>query len=200
MVEDIITKKIADELMKMKGETRGISIKGDIDYVIDKKGKEALKKIEDEMRNLGYPIDYEKMRNMEFYPVGLEVVLFLVIKKLFNFTDREFEELGEFNSKLSLILRLFMKYFVSIESAAKAAPKIWRKLYSIGDLEMVELNKEEKYAVLRIKNFKLHPYHCLSMKGYIYSVMRMVLRGEITCEETKCPFKGDNYHEFLIKW
>jgi len=199
-MKEIITKEIADELMKMKGETRGISIKGDIDYAIDKKGKQALKKVEDEMERLGYPINYEKMRNMDFYPVGLEAILFLVMKELFNFTDREFEELGEFNSKLSLILRLFMQYFVSIDSTANAAPKIWRKLYSVGDLEMAELNKKEKYAILRIKNFKIHPFHCLSVKGYIHGVMKMVLRGDTTCKETKCPFKGDEYHEFLIKW
>jgi len=199
-MEEIITKEIVKELMKIKGETRGISMKGDLDYIIEKKGKESLKKVEDEMERLGCPISYKKMRNLDFYPLSWEMILLLVLKKLFNFTDKDLEDLGEFNAKISLMIRLFMQQFISIDSAAKAAPRIWKKLYSIGDLEVAELNKEEKYIILRIKNFKLHPVHCPTVTGYLHGVMKMILRGEITCEETKCPFKGDEYHEFLIKW
>jgi len=200
MVEEIITKQIADELMKIEGETRTISIKGDIEYVIYKRGKESLEKIENEMKNLGYPIKYNEIRIMDFYPIGLEAIVFLVIKKLFNFSDKEFVEMGEFNSKLSLIVKLFMKYFVSIEVIAKHAPKMWKKLYSIGELEITEINKKEKLTVLKIKNFKLHPLHCLTVKGYISNVMKMVIGGNVICEETKCVFNKNDYHEFLIKW
>ena len=137
---------------------------------------------------------------MDFYPIGLEAIVFLVIKKLFNFSDKEFVEMGEFNSKLSLIVKLFMKYFVSIEVIAKHAPKMWKKLYSIGELEITEINKKEKLTVLKIKNFKLHPLHCLTVKGYISNVMKMVIGGNVICEETKCVFNKNDYHEFLIKW
>lgn len=200
MVEEIITKEIADELMKIEGETRAISIKGDIEYVVYKRGKEALEKIESEMKSLGYPIEYEKMRTLDFYPVGLEVIALLVTKKLFNFSDKEFVKMGEFNSKFSLVVRLFMKYFVSIKAIAKQAPKMWKKLYSIGELEITEINEKEKYTVLKIKNFKLHPLHCLTIKGYISNVMKMVIGSNVRVQENKCVFNKNDYHEFLIKW
>ena len=78
-MEETITKEIAQKLMETKGETRGMSIKGDLEYVLYKKGKEGLKKIEDEMARLGYPIKYKKMKSMKFYPIGLEALNFLNI-------------------------------------------------------------------------------------------------------------------------
>jgi hypothetical protein len=199
-MEEIITKEKAKELMKIKGETRGASIKGDLEYIISKKGKDGLEKVEEEMARLGYPIKYNEIRPMDFYPMGLEAISFSVIKKIFNFTDDKFREMGEFNSKVSLIVRLFMKYFVSLELVAKQAPKFWREYYTKGDLKIAEINKEKRYLIIRIDNFYHHPLHCLSIEGYLKTIVRIVVKGSVTCEETKCTYRGDDHHEFLVKW
>ena len=31
-------------------------------------------------------------------------------------------------------------------------------------------------------------------------VAEMVVKAPVTCKETKCMFKGDPYHEFLLTW
>ncbi len=199
-MEEIITKEIVQELMKIKGETRGASMKGDLEYVLHKEGAEGLKKLEDEMARLGYPIRFKELRAMELYPVGVEAITFLVIKKLFNFDEEEFRKMGEFNSKVSLLIRLFMKYFVSLELLAKQAPKLWREYYSLGDLKIIEINKEKKYMIIRIENFYHHPIHCLTVEGYFVSIVKMVVKAPVTCKETKCINRGDEYHEYLMKW
>ena len=200
MTKEIITKEIADKLIKVKGKVRGITIKGDIEYVIYRKGKEALEQIENEMKRLGHPIKYKKIKAMNFYPLGLEAILLLAFKKLFGFSEKEFEEIGEYSSKLPSIVRTFMQYFISMKSITKQAPKMWNNLYSVGKLEVVELNEKEKYLILRLKDFKLHPLHCLGFKGYASNTVKMVVKNNVSVEETKCVFKGDDYHEFLIKW
>ena len=58
----------------------------------------------------------------------------------------------------------------------------------------------EKYAIARIENFELCPSHCCTLKGYFLSVVKMILGRPISCEETKCTFRGDEYHEFRITW
>ncbi len=199
-MEKIITKELIEKLMKTEGETRAISIKGDLEFILYKKGEEGLRKLEDELEKFGHPIKYKKLEDMSFYPVGLEALVFLAAEKLFNFSKEDFVEMGEFNAKVSLIVRLFMKYFVSMDSMAKESPKFWRKYYTNGDLSIVELDKEKKYAIARIENFALSPSHCCTLKGYFLSVVKMILGHPISCEETKCTFRGDEYHEFKLTW
>ena len=199
-MDKAITKELIEKFMKIEGETRAISIKGDLEFILYKKGEEGLKKLEDELEKFGHPIKYKTLEDMSFYPVGLEALTFLASKKLFNFSEQDFIEMGKFNSKVSLIVRLFMKYFVSLDSMAKEAPKFWKKYYTRGELKIVELDKEKKHAVARIENFELCPCHCYTMKGYFISVVKMILGCPVSCEETKCTFRGDEYHEFTVTW
>ncbi|XOB40958.1 MAG: hypothetical protein ACKKMW_02725 [Candidatus Nealsonbacteria bacterium] len=199
-MEEKITKKIADELMKIKGEVRGIAPKSHVQFVVEEKGEEVFKKVEDKMAELGQIVKYKSMKPMSFYPIGLEAVTLLVVRELFNLSDEKLREIGEYQSKISLIVKLFMKYFVSMQVIAQKAPIMWRKYYNIGYFKVTELNEEEKYVVLEIKNFKIHSPHCRMLEGYFANVVKMVVNKDTDCKETKCPFKGDNYHQFLIKW
>lgn len=197
-MEQIITKQEFDELMKIKGEARGLGFQTEAKFVLKEEGEEGLKRLEDQMAKLGYP--YSEIKTMDFYPLGLLAVNMLVIKRLFNYDDKKFQEMGKFEAKSSLIIRLFMKYFVSLERLAKETPKMWRKYYTVGDLKVPEINQEKRYIIIRIENFRLHPILCQILIGYFQSIVKMVLKDETTCEETKCVFRGDECHEFLMRW
>lgn len=197
-MEQIITKQEFDELMKIEGEARGLGFQTEAKFVLKEEGGEGLKKLEAQMAKLGYP--YSKIKTMDFYPIGLLAVNMLVIKRLFNYDDKKFQEMGKFEAKSSLIIRLFMKYFVSLERVAKESPKMWRKYYTVGDLKVPEINQEKRYIIIRIENFRLHPILCQILIGYFQSIVKMVLKDETTCEETKCVFRGDECHEFLMRW
>ncbi|MBZ9572269.1 hypothetical protein KJA15_02990 [Patescibacteria group bacterium] len=200
-MEQIISKEEFNELMKIEGEVKEEPLKTTLEFVLKEKGKEGLKKLEDTMAKLGYPIKYQEIRSRDLYPIGLMAITLLVIKRLFNFNEEKFREMGRFEAKISsLIIRVFMKFFVSLERMAKATPKMWKRHFTVGDLKTIELNKEKRYAILRLKNFRLHPLHCQALIGYFSSVVEMIVRSKATCEETKCPFRGDEYHEFLVKW
>lgn len=54
-MEQIISKEEVDELMKIKGKTKGLSLRDHYDYVLNEKGKEGLKRLEEEMEKCGYP-------------------------------------------------------------------------------------------------------------------------------------------------
>jgi len=200
MVENTLTKQLADELMRMKGEVRGIAPKAHVQFVVEEKGEDVFKKVENKMAELGHPVDYKSLRPMSFYPIGIEAITLLIIKQLFNYDDKKFSEIGEYQSKISLIIKLFMKYFISIEIIAQKAPEMWRKYYTVGDLKVTELNEKEKYTVVEVKDFKMHEPHCQVLKGYFASVVKMVVKENTICNEVKCPFKGDDYHKFLVKW
>lgn len=195
-----LKKEEAEKLMESPGKVRGIALKNHGQYIESRWGKEALKAIEKRIRETGQDFSFDKVSSMNFYPVGLEALLFVVSKEEVGFDEKEFMEVGSFGSKLSLIIKLFAKYFVSVKKLVKKAPEIWRKYYTTGDLEVASLDEKEGRAVLRLKNFNLHPYHCLHVAGYVRNVLRMALGRPVEVEETRCTFRGDPYHEFVLSW
>jgi len=198
--EQKLTKEVAKELVKIKGEARGVTLKTDWDFILLKKGKEGLEKLEAKMAELGFPIKHKEIKVMNFYPIGMDAISMLAIKELFNFDEKDFEELGAYELKLSFFLKIFLKYFSSLQLMAKEAPKAWQEHYTVGKLQISEINEEKAYIVLRIENFNIHPLYCFVLKGYFSKIIQMAVKTPVTCQETKCPFKGDKYHEFLIKW
>ena len=199
-MEQVISKEEFDDLMKIKGEIRGMSLKIIANFILREKGKEGLKEIEDTITNLGYPIKYKDIKAMTFYPVGLEAVTELALMRIFNFGKEEFKKLGEFAPKSAVVVRLFMRYLFSMNSLIKGIPKMWKIYYTVGSLKVAELNEEERYMILRLENFRLHPAECQIYLGYFPTVLQMVTGRKTTCEETKCVHRGDGYHEFLLKW
>ncbi len=198
-MEEIISKEEFEELMKTEGQIRGIAFQTETNFIREKRGKEALKKLENEMARLGHP--YSDIKAMDFYPLGLLIVALTIIKRLFSFTDEDFQELGSFEAKSSLIIRISMKYFISLDRIVKEVPQMWRKYYSIGDFQIMGLNKEKKEAVMKIENFKLHPIVCQIFIGYFTSLIRMITKSsQIVCERTECPSENNKCNEFHIKW
>ncbi len=190
------------KLMQIKGEVRGVVFKTDQEYILKEKGEEGLKTLERELAEIGFPIKYREIESMSFFPVGLRMISLLTIKRIFNFNEEDVRKMGLFATKVSLFIKLFIKYFLSVERVFfKESPKIWKKHWTIGELVPFELDEEKKYAVLRLKDFNLHPLYCHYLRGYFSGIMQMLIKTpQITCEEVKCSFKGEEYHEFLVKW
>lgn len=198
-MEETLTKENAKKAMEIKGEVRGYSMGAYGGAVLEREGEEGLKRLEDKMAELGYPIKYRKANQPSFYPIGMEYLTLLAIKDIFKYDDNEFQEIGRVQPKHSFLIRIIME-FISAEKAAGQAESMWRKHYTVGNLKIIELNEEKKYLILRVENFRLHPLNCHILRGYFSSVAKFVVKGPVACEETKCLFQGNKYHEFLLKW
>lgn len=187
--------------MKIEGETRGIVFTLDAAYVLRKWGKRGLNKVEAALEKLGYPIDYEGVRKMDFYPIGLRLISLLAVQKTFDLDEEEIEKMGKAAPKTSLIIRLFMKYFPSIPLVAAQIPKMWTKHYTRGSLEAVKVDEEGREIILQLKDCDLHPLFCRYLTGYFHTVARMVVKSDtVSVQETKCTFRGDKYHQYLLTW
>jgi hypothetical protein len=196
----MLTKKEVQELMKIKGETRGTNLKINLKVTLESDGQEVLKKIEAKMEELGSPLKYKEIETMDFYPIGLGATLLLVIKEFFNFSEKDIEKRAAFLVKFSIIEKIFMGYFSSLDLIAKQVPDMWRRHYTVGDLEMSEYSEEKGYSVLRLRNFKIHPIYCTILKGYFAKITELIVKSPAITKETKCMFQGDEYHEFVTKW
>jgi len=200
MEEEKITRETVKKLMAIPGEARGVTLKVDWEFILRKEGKEGLEKLERKMAELGYPLKFEEIKTMDFYPIGLDALSMTVIGEVFNYDKQKFIEIGETALKFSIFLKVFLKYFVSPKQAINEASKMWRRHYSVGDLIVAEFNEDRGYAVLRLENFRLSKIHCYNLLGYFSKILEMIVNAKVSIEERKCVFDGDGYHEYFLKW
>jgi hypothetical protein len=201
-MEEIISQEEISRLMNKEGEVRGTALINHKDFILKEKGKEGLKKLEEAISHLSGIIEPKELNRWEFYPIWQEIVELLAIKKIFHFSDEKMKEIGALGSKLSYIVKLFFQYMGSVNFLAKKAPEMWRKYYTVGDLVIKEINEEKKYIIIDIKNFNFHPIHCLHLCGYFSNMVKVASGSKtvVDCQEVKCVHRGDEYHEFLVKW
>jgi len=205
---EIAKKDVLEGLMKNKDETRGIEFETDKKFILEERGEEGIEKIEKAMKELGYPIKYEEISTFTFYPIGIRVLSLLTIKEIFNFDEAKIEEMGRVAPKLSIFIKTLMQFFISIPTLKSETSRIWKRYHTTGELKLIvapgnfaTLRLSGHNCVLKLTNHKIHPLYCTYLGGYFAKITEMVLNtSPITFEETKCPFRGDDWHEYLLKW
>jgi hypothetical protein len=196
-----LTKELAEKLMNIQGEARGIHFKNDAEYILNKKGEKGLKKVEAELKKLGFPLDYQKVRNLEFYPAGLRALSLLAAQKTFGWDDEEIRKMCSFAAGASFIVKLYIKFFYSVPKLLSKAALMWREYWTRGELKVEEYNKKKRYVVIKIQGIDIHPVYCRCLEGYFKSIAKMANKSEKTsCREIECSFKEGEGHKFLIKY
>ncbi len=196
-----ITDEEINKILNAEGEVRGVVFKTDRRFIVDSKGEEGLKKVEEELKEMRCPFDYnQEADNMSFYPIGMRVLSLVAISRALNLEKESLMQMGSNAPKFSLMIKFFMRYFLSPEKIMEKAGEMWEKHYTVGKLEPVEMSTEERFMTARLYDINLHPILCDYLKGYFSSVIKMGVGKETKCEEVKCNHRGDDYHEFTIKW
>ena len=194
-----IKKEELENLVKIKGEVRGVVFQTDAKYVLAKEGEEGLKKLEEKIRDLGYKIDYRNTKAMDWYPLGLRVISLLVIQSVFDWSTSEIREMGKTAPKSSFVVKFLFKLFAPLSKLVKELPRYWKEHYTAGKMEVVDFDEENKKFALLLKDFEVHPIFCLYLEGYIERTLCFSVP-EVVTKETKCISKGDPYHEYTSTW
>ncbi len=192
-------KKI-DYLKNIEGFCRGVSLQTPLVYVENNFGKEKLLKVEEELVKIGLPTKKE-ISVMQRYPLGYMTLLHLVIKETLGWTDEDIKEMGYNLPKISFFVKMLTKHFISIKRTFEATKPFWRKHFTVGRMIPYKIDEEEKYLIVRIEDYVTDPIDCKLFEGY-FSIMAMLATKakEVKIEERKCMHRGDDYHEYFIKW
>ena len=196
-----LTKEELDKLLKIKGMVRGAVFQTDAQYVLRHWGKKGLEKLEKRIKELGYPIDYRHSRAMSWYAVGLRTISLLLIKDTFSLSMEDIKKMGEEAPKVSFVIKILARFFVSLEKTWKEYPKYWAKNYAAGKLKMVKLDMKNHQAIVRLEGLSTHPAFCKYLTGYLMTIGSLSVKSPyVNCFETRCTFKGDPYHEYHFLW
>jgi len=205
MPQNRISQEEIRKIKGLEGKARGQTIRNALESILLMEGKEGLVKLERRLKEIGcwneiYK-DYKKIKIFEWYPLWYDLLPIVVAVDIFNWDEEKLKQFGRYNQKISFFEKVFLKYFISLEIVFKSSPGRWKKHYRPGDLEPVEFNGKEKNATLRLKNFVGHSSFCSLLLGYFESATSYVVSSKkVKVEETKCVFRGDPYHEFLVRW
>jgi hypothetical protein len=197
----MVTKKEAEQLMKLTGRVRGAVFETDADYVKSNYGNAGLERITAAIGQLGYDLHYDDLNSMEWRPLGLRALSLTVMKDIFNWADDDIRAMGDAAPKYSFIVKLLMKFFISPKVAFSHAPEYWTKHYDVGHLEAVELSEEKRSAVVHLADFNVHAVYCRYLEGFFGRLFKFMFpRSTVKIRETLCMCEGDARHEFLVNW
>jgi len=195
------TNEDINKILNAEGEVRGVVFKTDRRYIFDKEGEEGIKKVEKVLEEMNCPFDYEEEAdNMSFYPVGMRALSLIAISKAFDLDKNGVFQIGYQAPKFSLMIKFFMRYFLSPEKIMEKAGEMWEKHYSVGRLEPVEMNLEERFVKAKLYDIDLHPVVCDYLCGYFSSVIKMGVGKDTQGEEPICTHEGGDFHEFKVQW
>lgn len=191
------------KINKIKGKTKGSSFKETLGYVQENEGSKGMKLLAKELKKNGLDeiADFKNIKSLKWYPLKSHVALLLIAEEIFKWNESNIFQMGYNAAKRSIILKILIKYFTSIEKAAKKSGEYWRKIYSVGDFSVGKLDIKNKEIVLKLENFNTHPITCIAFMGYIKALGKIMLGTKnIKVIEKKCIYKGDAYHEYVINW
>lgn len=192
--------KTIKELVESPGKCKGECLRSVYLHIKKTKGEEGLAKIEKEMKDLGYPVDFKKVKAFDWYPIGLRALTLVALRRAFLWENKDVEKYGEALLDYSFVFKTILKFVSSFKDFFKRSDFYWKKHFTVGRMETYLFDKKRKRATVRIHDFKIHPDFCFLLLGYFKKLGKLSGKKNVKIEETKCIFKGDPYHEYVVSW
>ena len=204
-----LTKKLCDELKQAKGEICGAVLSTDMRYILSHGTTSDLQMIEGRLKALGCQFRYGNIKNTDWYSLGLRLASFLLVIQHFNLDDKGIKQMGMYAPNVSPMLKLYIKYFGNINIFTKNMSAYWKKHYTVGKLELVEMNKKTGKIKVHIKGFYepinnvnkevARLYILKYLEGYFESVTKMLL-GDIKGHMKEAIIDDKHVYEFITKF
>lgn len=190
------------KIKKIKGKIRGTAFRNDFDCVKEKGGKKQLDQVKKRLRELGCEeeIYQEKISIFNWYPLWCHVLFFVILNEEMGWREKDIFNIGFHGTRASLVLRIIPKQAFNLEKIFSQSHKYWDKNFSVGKMEAEKYDLKEKYVVLKLKEFNVHPLECWTIKGYLAGFMDILGKSDVQVKETKCTHQGNKFHQFKITW
>lgn len=191
-----------EQMKQIKGQVKAVALLTDKIYVYEKHGEDKLSLVEEEMKKMGFPFQYNSLKTIsDFIPLNIRVASLFAIKNVFNLDNDQIREMGRLATKNSTFTKLVLRYLVSLKKMTKEIPRHWQRHYTVGSMDPGELREEEKYIIVRLRDFNVHPIFCTYLSGYILGDVELI--GDfpnLRLKETQCIHRGNDCHEFKVTW
>jgi len=195
-----ITKKLIENINTIDNPTIGYLMAADARYIIKNHGEQGLKLVEERFKKLGYNFQYYTIEDEKYYPMSIRILSLLIGRELFKWTDDDFRKMGEEACRISMLLKILIRFFVLPSTALSKAPEFWRKHNKKGTLSIKDYNYTNGRLVGCLDDYHSHPVVCRFLEGYFTNFMKFAMHvKKVKVKEIKCNHKT-GHHEFLVTW
>lgn len=190
------------DINQIKGSAKAVTLQTDKTYIEIQDSINGVSLVEKEMEKMGFSFRFRSLVSpTDLIPLSLRIASLLAIKKVFNLEDYQIKEIGRLATRSSFFTKLTLRYLVSLKKMAREIPRHWQRHYTAGTMDPGELHEDEHFFIVRLRNFITHPIYCTYLSGYIIGVVELIGNySNLTIQETKCQYRGDEYHEFRVSW
>ena len=199
---NMLIEETTESLMKIKGSVKAVALQTDKIYIEMQNAQNGVTLVEEEMEKMGFPFRFDSVKSpTDLVPLSVRIASLLAIKKVFHLEDVQIKEIGRLATKSSFFTKLVLRYLVSIKKMAKEIPRHWERHFTIGVMDPCELHEDERFLIVRLRDFNAHAIFCTYLTGYIVGMIELI--GDYTnviVQETKCQQRGDEIHEFRVTW
>lgn len=190
---------IAENIINPKQLVRGEGLITKIKYIKNNLGEEAVAAVQKKIKELNLDLDIYKIKSLDWYPEGYNVLLLLIYKEIFNFKDEDIIKVGRQSPPSSFIVKLMLRYFISMKKTFKNIPEYWRKHFNFGELKPILFDDENKKMIFQIFNFPMRPTMQKYFIGYFSSLVELIIGSKVIDAVINEQREG-NYFEVVIKW
>lgn len=200
--EEMLINETVQDISQIKGFAKAVTLQTDKIYIEIQDSENGVSLVEKEMEKMGFSFRFSSpLSPTDLIPLSLRIASLLSIKKVFHLDDYQIKEIGRLATKSSFFTKLTLRYLVSLKKMAREIPRHWQRHYTVGSMDPGELHEDEHFFIVRLRNFITHPLYCTYLSGYIIGVVELIGTFQnLTIQETKCQYNGDEYHEFRISW
>ena len=180
---------------------RGAALNNDLAYIRQQEGEkrtnELIRKIREE-RDSNF--DPGKINGMSWYPLEWQEYLLLETKKQLQWQEKDIFQMGYHAPQYSILLKIFLRYFLGTESALRNSNRSWRQHYNIGRVSRHKIDKKKKQIFFKIEDFYVDPVLCPLLQGALSFFASMATGKEIKVKEAQCELKEKGYCEIVLVW
>lgn len=200
--EDMLINETVQDISQIKGFAKAVTLQTDKIYIEIQDSINGISLVEKEMEKMGFSFRFSSpLSPTDLIPLSLRIASLLAIKKVFHLEDHQIKEIGRLATRSSFFTKLTLRYLVSLKKMAREIPRHWQRHYTVGTMDPGELHEGEHFFIVRLRNFMTHPLYCIYLSGYIVGVVELIgTFPNLTIQETKCQYSGDEYHEFRVSW
>lgn len=140
-----------------------------------------------------------KVDPLRRYPIAIEMSLIFASKDVLGWGHDELKELGRNIPRVSFVVKLFLRYFLTLETSTREASKYWDKHFDFGELEVLSTDIDSGNYIVEVRGFDIHPDYCVFLCGFLETMIGFVVSRPIQSEVIKCS-DGDGLNRFRFSY
>lgn len=188
-------RRVTVDRLRHLGNVSGSCTNAIFDYLKYVGAEDKIPLILDRTEKYGFRQHATTVDPLKRYPVAEEMSLIFAAKDVLGWDNEAVKELGRNIPRVSFMVKMFLRYFLTLDTTTREAKKYWDKHFDFGELEVMNTDIESGNYVVEVRGFDIHPVYCSFLCGFLETMIGFVLTGPMGSEVVRCS-DGDGVNRF----